>query len=51
MANYIDDTRKAGGKYGYSTLDIGSIDTWGYTIPYALAELLVGAPGVGSLRA
>ena len=32
IANYIDDTRKEGGKYGYNTLDIGSIDTWGYTI-------------------
>ena len=25
VANYIDDTRKSGGKYGYETLDIGSV--------------------------
>ena len=46
VANYIDDTRKAGGKYGYSTLDIGSIDTWGYTIPYALENMWWGPPDV-----
>jgi len=27
IANWIDDTRKAGGKYGYETLDIGGADT------------------------
>ena len=44
IANYIDDTRKAGGKYGYDTLNIGSIDTAGYTIEYALANLWWGPP-------
>ncbi|TFG11048.1 MAG: hypothetical protein EU535_07830 [Promethearchaeota archaeon] len=44
VANYIDDTRKAGGKYGYETLDIGSIDSWGYTIPYALENFWWGPP-------
>lgn len=36
IANYIDDTRKAGGKYGYNTLEVGTIDTWGYSIEYVL---------------
>ena len=44
IANYIDDTRKAGGKYGYNTLDIGSADTWGYTIEYAVTNFWWGAP-------
>jgi hypothetical protein len=44
VANYIDDTRKAGGKYGYETLDIGSIDSWGYTIPYVLENFWWGPP-------
>jgi len=42
VANYIDDTRKAGGKYGYDTLDIGTIDSWGYTIPYVLENFWWG---------
>jgi immune inhibitor A len=36
IANYIDDTRKSGGKYGYETLEIGGEDTWGYTLEYFL---------------
>lgn len=44
VANYIDDTRKAGGKYGYETLDIGGPDTWGYTIEYALGNFWWGPP-------
>ena len=36
IANYLDDTSKAGGKYGYDTLQVGTIDTWGYSIEYAL---------------
>jgi hypothetical protein len=44
VANYIDDTRKEGGKYGYDTLEIGSEDTWGYTIPYALENFWWGPP-------
>jgi hypothetical protein len=44
IANYIDDTRKAGGKYGYDTLEIGSVDSWGYTIEYALSNLWWGPP-------
>ena len=36
VANYLDDTRKAGGKYGYESLEVGTIDTWGYSIEYAL---------------
>ena len=46
IANYIDDTKKAGGKYGYETLDIGSIDSWGYTIPYVLQYMMWGPPDV-----
>jgi immune inhibitor A len=42
IANYIDDTRKDGGKYGYDTLEIGSADTWGYTLPYALENFWWG---------
>lgn len=44
IANYFDDTRKAGGKYGYETLDIGSEDTWGYSIEYALNSIWWGEP-------
>ena len=44
IANYLDDTRKGGGKYGYNTLDIGLADTWGYTIEYAVAHFWWGAP-------
>jgi hypothetical protein len=44
VANYIDDTRKAKGKYGYETLDIGSMDSWGYSIAYALQSFWWGPP-------
>lgn len=44
IANYIDDTRKSGGKYGYDSLQVGSIDTWGYTIEYALSNFWWGPP-------
>ena len=37
IANYIDDTRKAGGKYGYESLELGTIDTWGYSIEWTLS--------------
>jgi len=36
IANYVDDTSVGNGEYGYVTLDIPSIDTWGYSIEYAL---------------
>lgn len=39
IANYLDDNRKAGGKYGYDTLQIGTMDTWGYSIEYALSNI------------
>lgn len=32
IANYLDDTQKAGGKYGYENLEVGTVDTWGYSI-------------------
>ncbi len=35
IANYLDDTR-VNDRYGYNTLDIGTIDSWGYSIEYAL---------------
>jgi len=38
IANYIDDTRKSGGKYGYETLDVGTIDTWGYSIEWSISR-------------
>jgi hypothetical protein len=44
IANYIDDTRRAGGKYGYETLEMGSIDSWGYSIEYALGSMWWGPP-------
>ena len=46
IANYIDDTRKDGGKYGYYTLDIGTIDSWGYTITYVLQNFWWGLPDI-----
>ncbi|GAB4531864.1 MAG: immune inhibitor A [Anaerolineae bacterium] len=44
IANYIDDTRKAGGKYGYDTLEVGTADTWGYSIEYVLSNFWWGPP-------
>jgi len=44
IANYIDDTRKGNGKYGYESLDIGTIDSWGYTIEYTLSNFWWGPP-------
>ena len=44
VANYLDDTEKAGGKYGYETLEMGTIDSWGYSIEYALSNLWWGPP-------
>ncbi len=50
IANYIDDTRKGGGKYGYTSLDFGGADTWGYTIPYALANFWYGDPSTAPVQ-
>jgi hypothetical protein len=44
VANYIDDTRKSGGMYGYESLEIGSVDSWGYSIEYALSNFWWGPP-------
>ena len=44
IANYLDDTEKAGGKYGYETLDVGTSDTWGYSIEYAMSNMWWGSP-------
>jgi len=44
VANYIDDTNKAGGKYGYDTLEIGSADTRGATIEWVLYNVWWGPP-------
>ncbi|KKL74405.1 hypothetical protein LCGC14_2065220, partial [marine sediment metagenome] len=38
IANYVDESTKAGGKYGYNTLEIGGDDTWGYTIEYFIQD-------------
>jgi hypothetical protein len=35
VANYVDD-KVMGSLYGYDTLNIGTADTWGYSIEYAL---------------
>ena len=48
VANYLDNTDKAGGKYGYETLEIGSVDSWGYTIPYTLENFWWGPPADAS---
>ncbi|MEJ2558776.1 MAG: immune inhibitor A [Anaerolineae bacterium] len=42
-ANYLDDTRK-NDRYGYNTLEIGTVDSWGYSIEYALQNFWVGDP-------
>lgn len=44
VANYLDDTEKAGGKYGYETLEVGTIDSWGYSIEYVMSNLWWGPP-------
>jgi hypothetical protein len=44
VANYLDDTRRAGGKFGYETLEIGTIDSWGYSIEQALSDFWWGPP-------
>jgi hypothetical protein len=44
VANYLDDTRRAGGKFGYETLEIGTIDSWGYSIEWALLNFWWGPP-------
>jgi len=43
IANYLDDTR-VNDRYGYDTLDIGTIDSWGYSIEWALQNFWVGEP-------
>lgn len=42
IANYLDDPEKAGGKCGYETLEVGTIDTWGYSIEYVTSNLWWG---------
>ncbi len=44
IANYLDDTRKAGGKYGYETLEMGSADSRGATIEWVLTNYWWGDP-------
>jgi hypothetical protein len=39
IANYIDDTEKAGGKYGYETLEMGTSDSRGATIEWVLYNI------------
>jgi len=43
IANYIDDTT-IDPLYGYDFLEVGSEDTWGYSIDYALQNFWVGDP-------
>lgn len=43
VANYLDDTR-VNDRYGYDTLEIGTIDSWGYSIEYAVVNFWVGDP-------
>lgn len=42
IANYMDDTSIGNGEYGYSTLDIPSRDTWGYSIQWGLWNWWIG---------
>lgn len=42
VANYIDDTSIGEGEYGYYTLDLPSLDTWGYSIEYAVHNMWQG---------
>jgi len=42
IANYFDDPE--GGLYGYDSLNIGTDDTWGYSIEWALENYWVGGP-------
>jgi len=42
IANYIDDLSIGDGKYGYFTLDIPSLDTWGYSIQYSVWNYWIG---------
>ncbi|MBN1304470.1 MAG: immune inhibitor A [Anaerolineales bacterium] len=44
IANYLDNSKKAGGKYGYDSLELGTEDTWGYSIEYALMNMWWGPP-------
>ncbi len=37
IANYLDDTSRWGGMYGYETLEMGSADTNGWTLEYSLS--------------
>lgn len=49
QANYLDNLDQANGKLGYESLEIGSADTMGYTIEYALNELWVGPATEGDM--
>jgi len=42
IANYIDDLSIGAGEYGYFSLDIPSLDTWGYSIQYVLWNWWIG---------
>jgi len=45
IANYLDDDRSRGGKYGYESLEMGSWeDTRGYTIEATLMNAVWGPP-------
>ena len=43
IANFLDDTSE-NPLYGYDTLEVGSIDSWGYSIEYALNDMHLGPP-------
>lgn len=47
IANYLDDPTP-GSLYGYDTLNVGTIDTWGYSIEYMLGEDWYDIPVFGS---
>jgi len=44
IANYVDEPI-LGSMYGYDSIEFGTIDTWGYSIRYALDNIWVGKHG------
>ena len=47
IAVYLDDITP-GSPYGFDTLDIGTDDTWGYSIRYVLDNMIFGGPIVAT---
>ena len=50
LANYLDSPTTSNGKFGYSSLEIGSDDTYGFTIETALREIWEKLPADGTFE-